>query len=62
MLYKATKKFKGLSRINHHHGLERQDFDALMDGRVVDLKIVPSALSEGGYIEEFKKPKKKESK
>jgi len=62
MRYKATAKFKELSRINHHSGLDKGSYEELMAGMVVTLKIVPSRLIERGYIKEYKESKKKENK
>jgi hypothetical protein len=47
-MYKATDKFKTLSRDNAHQGLTRKDFDKLLDGGKVSS--VPKALITGKYV------------
>ena len=54
MKYKATTKFRTLSRANHHQGLSRDEYNLFMDGKVVDC-IPPKRLVSEGYLE---KPKK----
>lgn len=49
MKYKATVKFKTLSRANAHQGLEKIVFDKLMDGKTVDFKP-PGRLIENKYL------------
>ncbi len=52
-MYKATEKFKTLSRANHHQGLSKADFDSLLAGGKV--KDVPKKLIEKKYVEKIKK-------
>lgn len=54
MKYKATAKFQKLTKANHHQGLDKDVYEALMEGEVVTLEIPPSRLIDGGYIKEFK--------
>ena len=60
MKYKATKKFKELTIIPHHQNLERKDFWALMNGKIVECDP-PKWLIDGGYLERVT-AKKKEAK
>lgn len=48
MKYKATPKFKKLTRANSHQGLDKKDFDRLLDGKTVNDP--PKKLIEGGYL------------
>ena len=50
MKYKATKKFKTLSRANAHQGLDKVVFDKLLDGKTVDFKP-PGWLIENKYLQ-----------
>ena len=51
-MYKATAKFKTLSRANHHQGLTRENFEKLLYGGKV--KDVPKKLIEGKFVEKVK--------
>ena len=54
MKYKATAKFKTLSRANHHQGLDRKDFDTFLYGGTVECKP-PKKLIDEKYLEKVKK-------
>ena len=56
MKYRPTKKFKQLSRANHHQGLTREQYNKFMDGKTVDCKP-PKKLIENGYLVKAKEAK-----
>ena len=49
MKYKATKKFKELTRANAHQGLSREELNKFMDGKTVECKP-PKVLIDNGYL------------
>ena len=49
MKYKATVKFKTLSRLNAHQGLSREEFNLFMEGKLVDCSP-PKRLIDEKYL------------
>lgn len=52
-MYEATEKFKELSRDNAHQGMDKVDFDKLLDGGKVEN--VPKRLIDEKYVTKITK-------
>ncbi len=61
MMYKATDKFKKLDGSNAYHGLTKDLYYQLMNGKAVEVDNMPNALIKGKYVEPLKAKKLKES-
>ncbi len=60
MRYKANPSFFKLGRINHHQGLDRAIYNALIDGETLEFDP-PEKLIKGRYLKLVKDKKADDS-